>query len=202
MTDGKSIQITRGNKDLSRPGSNYGIEINRTGKPTVGSVPELLELDFRCGVTRKGFRVIIEGEKNDRGNRYKLKDVLKTDDFSQSRTAPSYKQKKLDIDVEEIKGISNVKCPYCRGGKSWVIKCGCGGLSCGGGVRREGNKEYHKCPWCQSVGIITGRIETLSGERSSSRQTLPNREVSKQTLISTDAPLKTLPPGSKQIQKR
>jgi len=63
MTEEKSIQITRGTKDISRPSSNYGIEINRTGKPIVGSVPELLELDFRCGVTRKGFRVIIEEEK-------------------------------------------------------------------------------------------------------------------------------------------
>ncbi len=202
MTEEKSIQITRGTKDLSKPSSRYGIEINRTGKPIVGSVPELLELDFRCGVTRKSFRVIIEGEKNAGVNRYKLVKVLKTDDFSQSRLAHSYKPRKLDIKVEEIKGISNVKCPYCKGGKSSVIQCGCGGLSCGGRVRREGNREYHKCPWCQSVGIITGHIETLSGERSSSRQILQSRESTKQTLILTDTPLKTLPPGSKQIQER
>ena len=106
------------------------------------------------------------------------------------------------LSIEEIEGISNVKCPYCRGGKSWVIKCGCGGLSCGGGVRREGNTEYHKCPWCQSDGIITGNIETLSGERATSHQTLPNRDDSKQMLKNTDTSLRSLPPGSKQVQKR
>ena len=31
MTDEKSIQITRGKKDFSRPGSNYGIEITGVG---------------------------------------------------------------------------------------------------------------------------------------------------------------------------
>ena len=202
MTEEKGIQITRGSKDVSRPSSGHGIEISRTGKPIVGMVPELLELDFRCGITSKDFRVIIEGEKTAQGHRYKLVKVIKVDNIPQSKAGPYYKQKKLDINVEEIKGISNVKCPYCSGGKSRVIKCGCGGLSCGGGVRREGNKEYHKCPWCKSVGIITGHIETLSGERSTLSQTLPNREGSNQMLRSANPPVKTLPPGSRQIQKR
>jgi len=165
-------------------------------------VPELLELDFRCGITRKGFRVIIEGEQTVRGHRYKVVKVLKVDNLSQSKTVSSYKAKKLDINVEEIEGISTVKCPHCRGGKSTVIKCGCGGLSCGGGVRREGNKEYQECPWCRSVAIIKGHIETLSGERSASREILAVKEVSKQMLKSTDASTKTLPSGSKQVQKQ
>ena len=165
-------------------------------------VPELLELDFRCGITRKSFRVIIEGKQTVRGYRYKVVKVLKVDNFSQSKTVSSDKAKKLDINIEEIEGISTVKCPHCRGGKSAVIKCGCSGLSCGGGVRREGNKEYHECPWCRSVGIIKGHIETLSGKRPPSSEMLAGRDISKQVLKSTDASVKTLPPGSKQVQKR
>jgi len=202
MTEEKGIQIKRGSKDLSRPSARYGIEISRTGKPTIGMVPELFELDFRCGLTRKGFRVIIEGEQTVRGNRYKVVKVLKVDNLVKNQTVSSYKAKKLDINVEEIEGISTVKCPYCRGGKSTVIKCGCGGLSCGGGVRREGNQDYHECPWCQSVGIIKGHIETLSGERTPSHEILGVKEVSKQLLKSTDVSVKKLPPVIKQIQKR
>jgi len=202
MTEEKGIQITRGSKEVSRPSSRYGIEISRTGKPIEGQVPELLELDIRCGITRKGFRVIIEGKQTVRGNRYRVVKVLKVENLTQSKTVSSYKANKLDINVEEIEGISNVKCPHCRGGKSAVIKCGCGGLSCGGGIRREGNREYHECPWCRSVGIIKGNIETLSGGRTPSREVLGEREVGKQILKSTHNSVKLLPPGSRQMQKR
>ena len=58
MTEEKGIQITRGLRDMSRLDSRYGIEMSRTGKPISGRVPELLELDFRCGITHKGFRVM------------------------------------------------------------------------------------------------------------------------------------------------
>lgn len=165
-TEGKGIQISKGTKDTNKTDPRFSIEINRTGKPTTGQVPELLELNFRCGVTKKDFRALIEGEQTARGNRYKVFEVLKVDGSPQKNTLSSYQAKKLDINVENIEGISSLKCPYCRGSKSTVIKCGCGGLSCGGGVRREGNRDYHECPWCGSIGIISGHIETLSGEKN------------------------------------
>lgn len=205
-TEGKGIQITRGIRDTSKTGSRFNIEINRTGKPAIGQVPELLELNFRCGVTKRDFRVLIEGEQTARGNHYKVVEVLKVDSSSQKHTVSSYQSKNKDISVENIEGISSLKCPYCRGSKSTVIKCGCGGLSCGGGVRKEGNRHYHECPWCGSIGIITGHIETLSGEKKPSREILGDREkskpISKQVFISNEASLKTLPPGNKQVQKR
>jgi predicted RNA-binding Zn-ribbon protein involved in translation (DUF1610 family) len=198
----KDVQKVGESKDIHVAISQKGIEISRKGKPISGLVPELVELDFRCGVNHKGFRIIIEGQQNIRGRHYKVIQVLKVENLSKSKAASTYKAKNLDINVEEIEGISTFQCPHCKGGKSAVIKCGCGGLSCGGGIRNEGGKEYHDCPWCGSVGVIEGHIETLSGERSPLRETLTVRDISKQALKITDHSVKTLPPGGKQVQNR
>lgn len=194
----KDVQKVGESKDIHVAISQKGIEISRKGEPISGLVPELVELDFRCGVNRKDFRIIVERQQNIRGRHYKVTQVLKVENLSKSKTASKYKAKNLDINVEEIEGISTFQCPHCRGGKSAVLQCGCGGLSCGGGIRSEGNKEYHECPWCGSVGVIEGHIKTLSGERSPLRETLAVRDTSKQALKTTSYSVKTLPPGSKQ----
>jgi predicted RNA-binding Zn-ribbon protein involved in translation (DUF1610 family) len=194
----KDIQKAGEFKDIHVAISQKGIEISRKGKPISGLVPEVVELDFRCGVNRKGFRIIIEGQQNIRGRHYKVTQVLKAENLSKSKATSKYKAKNLDINVEEIEGISTFQCPHCKGSKSAVIKCGCGGLSCGGGIRSEGNKEYHECPWCGSVGIIEGHIETLSGERALLRETLTVSATSKQAIKTTSYSGKTLPPSSKQ----
>ena len=194
----KDVQKVGESKDIHVAISQKGIEISRKGEPISGLVPELVELDFRCGVNRKDFRIIVERQQNIRGRHYKVTQVLKVENLSKSKAASKYKAKNLDISVEEIEGISTFQCPHCRGGKSAVLQCGCGGLSCGGGIRSEGNKEYHECPWCGSVGVIEGHIKTLSGERSPLRETLAVRDTSKQALKTTSYSVKTLPSGSKQ----
>ena len=194
----KDVQKVGESKDIHVAISQKGIEISRKGKPISGLVPELVELDFRCGVNHKGFRIIIEGQQNIRGRHYKVTQVLKLENLSKSKAASTYKAKNLNINVEEIEGISTFQCPHCKGGKSAVIKCGCGGLSYGGGIRSEGSKEYHECPWCGSVGVIEGHIETLSGERAPLRETLTVSDTSKQAIRTTSYSVKTLPPSSKQ----
>lgn len=199
----KGIQITKGSKEANGPSYSYGIEISRTGKPIEGKVPELLGLAFRCGVTRRNFQVIIEEKQTGREFHYKVVKVLQVDGHPRDQKVSPYQPIKLDINVGNIEGITNVKCPHCGGGKIAVIKCGCGGLSCGGGIKREGEREYNECPWCRSVGIIKGNIETLSGEKTRSHDMLRgDREVSMGILKSTNPSVKTLPSGSKQLQKR
>jgi predicted RNA-binding Zn-ribbon protein involved in translation (DUF1610 family) len=197
----KDVQKVGESKDIHVAISQKGIEISRKGKPISGLVPELVELDFRCGINHKDFRIIVEKQQNSRGRHYKVTQVLKVENLPKSMPASKYKAKNLDINVEEIEGISTFQCPHCRGGKSAVIQCGCGGLSCGGGIRSEGNKEYHECPWCGSVGVIEGHIKTLSGERSPLRETLTVRDISKQALKITDYSAKMLGSGDKKITK-
>ncbi|MFC2049905.1 TerY-C metal binding domain-containing protein [Chloroflexota bacterium] len=197
----KDVQKVGESKDIHVAISQKGIEISRKGEPISGLVPELVELDFRCGVNRKDFRIIVEKQQNIRGRHYKVTQVLKVENLPKSKTASNHKAKNLDINVEEIEGISTFQCPHCRGGKSAVLQCGCGGLSCGGGIRSEGNKEYHECPWCGSIGVIEDHIKTLSGERSPLRETLTVRDTSKQALKITDYSAKMLRSGDKKITK-
>jgi predicted RNA-binding Zn-ribbon protein involved in translation (DUF1610 family) len=194
----KDIQKIGESKDIHVAVSQKSIEINRKGEPISGLVPEIVELDFRCGVNRKGFRIIIEGQQNIRGRHYKVTQVLKSENLSKSKAASTYRAKNLDINVEEIEGISTFQCPHCKGGKSAVIKCGCGGLSCGGGIRSEGSKHYHECPWCGSIGVIKGHIKTLGGERAPLRETLKVSDTNRQAIKATNYSVKTLPSGGKE----
>jgi DNA-directed RNA polymerase subunit RPC12/RpoP len=194
----KDIQKVGESKDIHIAISQKGIEISRKGEPVSGLVPELVELDFRCGVNHKGFHAIVEGQQNTRGRHYKVTQVLKSENLSKGKAASKHRAKNLDISVEEIEGISTLQCPYCRGGKSAVLQCGCGGLSCGGGIWSKGNKEYYECPWCGSIGVIKGHIKTLSGERSPLQETLIARDISKQAPKTTNYSAKTLPLGSKE----
>jgi len=199
MTEEKGIQITRGSKEVSKISSQNGIEISRSGKPINGAVPELLDLEFRCASTRKSYRILLEARRTAQTNRYKVISILKGESGPQSKAVSSSSVRKLDININEIDGIHSVKCPHCGGGKSAMIQCGCGGLSCGGGVRSEGNKQYQECPWCRSVGVIGGYIEKLTGERSTSRRGLSSKGSSKQQIRITDE-VQKLPPGNKQIK--
>ena len=178
MKDSKDIQIIRGT-----------------------SSPSIAGIELRCATTRKAFRVIIETTQPSHHYRYRVLQVSKEESVSQNSTISSHKIKILDINISEIEGISTIRCPYCLGGESAVIKCGCGELSCGGGVSNKAGKQYHKCPWCNSVGIINGYIKNLSGGKSPRHEILPGRNNSKQLLKNIDTPMKILQSGTKQIQK-
>ena len=188
MTDKEGIQIRRGSRQVATTGSQDGIEISRSGKPVSGAAPELVELQLRCGKTRKGFKIILERKRTAQTGRYRVVSILEGHSTEKNKTGSSAGVRSLDININEIDGIDTAKCPYCGGGKHALIKCGCGGVSCGGGVRREGNRESHKCPWCGSVGIIQGYIENLSGERSASHRGLPGGGISQQQLPTNSAP--------------
>jgi hypothetical protein len=202
MTEEKGIQITRGSKEVIKFSSQDGIEISHSEKPISGAVSESLELQVRCASTRKGFKLLLERKRTGQTSRYRVMSILKEESGRKTKAVSSSSARTIDIDINQIDGILAVQCPYCGGGKYSLIKCACGGLSCGGGVHREGNSQYQECPWCQSVGVIRGHIETLSGERSSPRQGLPSRGNSQQQLKTTaDAALK-LPSGQKPVTKQ
>ena len=195
MTEEKGIQITRGSKQVSKISSQNGIEISRSGKPISGAVAELVELEFRCASTRKGFKILLERKLTVQTSRYRVVSILKGESSQQKKAVSSSSVRNLDININEIDGIHTVKCPYCGGGKHALIKCGCGGLSCGGGVRSEGNREYQECPWCGSVGVIQGYFEKLSGERCTSRRGLSSRGSSQQQIKTTADTALKLPSG-------
>lgn len=121
---------------------------------------ERLELDFRCSATRKGFVVHLERKHPDRV--YKVVEISTRKKVSRTGSGPSAAPKALDVDVNEIE-CDSIKCPYCDGGSGSFIKCGCGMLSCAGGVEEYEGKRRHVCPWCGSKGYIGGEIEKLSG---------------------------------------
>jgi len=201
MTEEKGIQITKGSTNISKVNSQSGIEISRSGKPISGAAPELLEVAFRCASKRKPFKILLEGQPTGSKNyRYKVVHILKGEEPSQQKAISWSRAKKHDININEIKGIHNVECPHC-GNKSGIIRCQCGGLSCRGGVRREGNRQYQECPWCRSVGIISGYFKELSGERSGSRQAQSNRGSAKKQIETTGESVQKLTSGNKEVMK-
>jgi hypothetical protein len=124
------------------------------------TAPERLELDFLCTATRKGFVVHLERKHGDRV--YKVVEITKKGPVSGTGSGPSAGPKALDVNVNEIEHGS-IKCPHCDGGRWSFIKCGCGMLSCAGGVKEHGGKYLHVCPWCGTEGYVQGEIEKVSG---------------------------------------
>jgi hypothetical protein len=203
MTEERGIQITRGAKQVNKVSPQNGIEISHSGRPIAGTVPEMVEVPFRCASTGKGFKVLLEKKQTTQSSRYRVISILKEGETGrQGEAVSSPTLKKLDIDINKIDRIHNIKCPYCGGGKYALLQCGCGGLACGGGVRHEGNRQYQECPWCHSVGVIRGEIEKLSGERSTSHRGLPRSSSSQQQLKTSTDTAPKLPPGQKQMTKQ
>lgn len=203
MTEERGIQITRGSKQVNKVSPQNGIEISHSGRPISGAAPELIELPFRCASTRRGFKVLLEGKQTAHTTRYKVISVIKEGETGrQNKAVSSPSLRKFDMDVNKVDGIHTIKCPHCSGGKYAVLQCGCGGLACGGGVRHEGNKQYQECPWCHSVGIITGDIEKLSGEKSTSHRGLPSRGSSQQQLKTSADTTPKLSSGQREMTKR
>ena len=137
---------------------------------------ERLELDFRCSATKKGFTVLLERKRPDRV--YKVVEIAKKETASRAGTASSAAPKALDLDVNEIE-YDGIKCPYCGGGRWLFIKCGCGMLSCAGGVEEYEGKYRHVCPWCGSEGHVKGEIERLSGRTVNRGEIAPSAKDKK-----------------------
>ena len=134
---------------------------------------ESLELDFKCSATSQDFRVILEKESIN--GPYKIIRIVAATTRAKPRPSSSSVAKAVDINFKEI--VGSIKCPFCKVVRYSVIKCGCGKLSCGGGVKKVNDKYLHSCPWCKSEGYIEGEFETVSGTRAEGGSLLPNKET-------------------------
>jgi hypothetical protein len=132
---------------------------------------ESLELDFRCSATKREFIVLLERKHPDRV--YRVVRIATEDTVPHPSSGLSRAAKELDINVDEIE-YGSIKCPYCEGGNWSFIKCGCGKLSCAGGVKECGDKYRHVCPWCGTAGFIKGDIEKVSGKMQNREQIPPS----------------------------
>jgi hypothetical protein len=135
---------------------------------------ERLEVDFRCSATKKGFIVRLERKPPDRV--YKVVEIIKKETASRAGSGSSAAPKALDVNVNEIE-YGNIKCPYCDGGRWLFIKCGCGMLSCAGGVKEYGGKYLHVCPWCGTEGYLKGEIEKVSGKMQNRGEMPPGEKA-------------------------
>jgi hypothetical protein len=127
---------------------------------------ESFKVDLRCSKTRQNWIILLK--KNVDGN-FEIERTLTTDIRSQSeerlgRSSP----KSVTVGIDQIRNHSSARCPYCGDG-GWV-KCGCGKLSCQGGVTKRDGREWHVCPWCDKGGYIEGTFETIDGEMDDKRR--------------------------------
>ncbi len=201
IVEGKSIQIVKGVRSTNKVSTTDGINISRMGKPVSGSPPippKLLTLVLRCCSTNKDYQVIIEETPL---HHYKIEQILKVNTTSPNTTESSLKPEKLDININDIENIQTLRCPYCSGGQALLIKCGCGRLSCGGGIRQEGQRRIHKCPWCQRIAPIGGDIDKLGGEKLTHHTSFKTKTDSP-FATSSNIPTNQFLLGNKEIQKR
>ena len=134
--------------------------ISLVTKEISGSTFESLALNFRCSTTGRDFIVLLKREQKD-----KLYEVVKivTDDTPSHSNSLLFTPTAINIEINKIDD-SDIKCPYCNGGKWIFIKCGCGKLSCAGGVKEYKGEYLHVCPWCKTEGYIKGHVKEVSGE--------------------------------------
>jgi hypothetical protein len=140
-------------------------------------------LNFRCSTTKKGYQVLLKKETD---GRYKVGGVVSGGGGGKQATTVSPAAESLDINVNDI-DLYSIRCPHCQGGKWPFLKCGCGGLSCSGGVKLAGERYEFVCPWCGYMGYIqgTGTLESVTG-----------RAARKGQLPEGHAGVKSLPPSS------
>lgn len=141
------------------------ISVKETIKPTKSFI-----LDLRCSSTGEGFRVFLLREHQN--GLYKVVQILKnkldiqSNSYKSGRLYESDLKNTLEIHIDEIER-DKIKCPWCEGsnGKWEFIQCGCGKLSCSGGIKEYGGKSLFKCPWCGSEAYIEGYIQKVRGKR-------------------------------------
>lgn len=138
------------------------------------SAPHSLELDLRCSTTSKGYRVLLERKVSTRV--YRVAKVATDGALSRQPDNYSPTGESLNINIDEME-FEGMDCPHCEGGDWRFIKCGCGGLSCAGGVRRIEGKHEHTCPWCGEKGYVEGEIETLAARKASIGQLISGQKA-------------------------
>jgi hypothetical protein len=136
-------------------------------------VTGIVGLDFRCSTTKKGYRVVLKKEAD---GRYKVERVDSSEGGTKRATDATHTAEALNINVNDV-NLWSVRCPHCHGGKSPLIKCSCGGLSCAGGVKSIGNREQFECPWCGYTGYISGTTRNVTGTRHKGHQTTEGQTI-------------------------
>ena len=152
--------------------------LRRIRKSAAKITSEFLELELRCSVTKRDFVVLFERNYPDKA--YKMVRTITSETASYFGSSSLSATPTLDIDIDEIE-CSSIKCPYCEGGRWHLVKCGCGKLSCAGGVKDQDGKYLHICPWCETEGYVEGEIEVMGGRRLNRDGILPS-EGAKQVL--------------------
>ena len=144
-----------------------------------------LRVNFRCSKTGRDWAVLLERENE--SSLFKVTNIITGSAMSQSDSKMSSVPKSGVVDIDKIENHGNIKCPHCKDG-GWV-KCGCGKLSCAGGVEERDSRSWHVCPWCGHGGFIGGTFETISGEMKDEKRKLEPRD-----RTSLPKPHKALPP--------
>jgi len=144
-----------------------------------------LKLDFKCSRTREDWTVLLQKEID--SNLFEFVRIITTTTMSQSKSGASSISKPTAVDMNKIKNRSSIKCPHCGDGR-WV-KCGCGRLSCEGGLTERDGGEWHVCPWCGEGGFLEGTFKTIDGEMEDRR-----RLSGPEDKPSLPRPYKSLPP--------
>lgn len=138
------------------------VERHKYTKPQE-STAESLSLAFRCSATGRDFTLVFE--RKSPKEVYKLVKTLTDDAPPSEKPIRTATPKATSIDIGSL-GYTEIKCPYCDGGDSYLIRCGtCGKLSCAGGPKEPDGRYLHKCPWCGKEGYVTGEIDEVEGAK-------------------------------------
>ncbi|MCK4244711.1 MAG: hypothetical protein KAX20_03705 [Candidatus Omnitrophica bacterium] len=138
------------------------VEPRRHIKPP-DSTGDSLALAFRCSTTRRDFTLVFE--RKSPKEVYRLVKTLTDDAPLSEKPIPTATPKATSVDIGSL-DYTKIKCPYCDGGDSYLIRCGtCGKLSCAGGPKEPDGRYLHKCPWCGKEGYVTGEIDEVEGTK-------------------------------------
>jgi hypothetical protein len=119
-----------------------------------------LKVDFRCGRTKKDWAILLK--KDSESSFFDIVRIVTANASSPTKSGYPSTSTSATVDLGRIKNHGTIRCPYCSNG-GWV-KCGCGKLSCEGGVTERDGREWHVCPWCDEEGFIEGTFQTIDGE--------------------------------------
>jgi len=126
----------------------------------------LFRVDFKCGRTMNDWLILLR--KDVASGFFDIVRIVTPNTSSISQSKQYSDLRSATVNLDRIRNHGAIKCPYCNNG-GWV-KCGCGKLSCGGGVTKRNGREWHVCPWCGEGGYIEGTFHTIDGEMENEKR--------------------------------
>ena len=158
--------------------SNNAIEIEHKGSPVNGR-EKFLIISLRCSKTGKDFLIHLKRREVD--GLYIIDKIFTKEDFS--KLDSDFESEKIEINADKIEWRNSI-CPYCKGkGIYSCIQCGCGKLSCDGGLKKKHGKYLFTCPWCGMTDYVSEEpFEVVEGEEVA-------KEINTQKQISLSSKL-------------